>query len=266
VKGPRRTLRVHPTVPLLLALAAVFGQGYAALIWVLSLALHELAHLMAAEACRLEVQEVRIYPTGGAAVLSALVDAPWLAECAVALAGPVQSLAVAGLLHLGEGVWPADPLDGGRVLRALWARSRGYRRSLRAALALSQILAGLALLVGVGALLAGYPALGWLGAGATLLVVARAEAREAFLPVAGGLFTRARLLREEGVLRTVRLAARPDLTVRELLRHFFPRRWHEVVLLDEELQVRGRVSEASIQAALRQGELERPLSDLGEEP
>jgi Zn-dependent protease/CBS domain-containing protein len=114
-----------------------------------SVALHELGHAWAAMRYDIEVQSITLWILGGLASLS---DVPkeWDREFWIALAGPAVSLAVAvvcigatgavprslpvavfvvgwlgvtNLLLTVFNLLPAFPMDGGRVLRALLARS-----------------------------------------------------------------------------------------------------------------------------------------------
>lgn len=118
----------------------------AALLFSLSLLLHELAHALVAQRLGVPVQRITLFLFGGAAHISHDAPSP-AAELLIAGAGPAASLALGALLGavalLGDGtdwlgglaLWlaainvtlglfnllPGFPLDGGRALRAaLW--------------------------------------------------------------------------------------------------------------------------------------------------
>jgi Zn-dependent protease len=123
-----------------------------ALIFFVSIFLHELAHAFAARMERVEVIEIVLHPFGGLSRMRREPDNP-RAEFRIAVAGPVASFALA-LVFLGFTVgsnsagtvvlsplffllffgnlllavfnlFPGYPLDGGRILRAfLWKRGR----------------------------------------------------------------------------------------------------------------------------------------------
>lgn len=124
-----------------------------------SVAIHELGHAWAARRYGIEVKSITLWLLGGLANLEAM-PREWQQELWIALAGPAASVLVAAVsygvvLVLPASVpavvfvvgWlvvtnvvltvfnllPAFPMDGGRVLRALLARSRPYASATRTA-------------------------------------------------------------------------------------------------------------------------------------
>ena len=112
-----------------------------------SIVAHELAHALVARRFHIPVARIDLWALGGVAHLTRQARRPGQ-EAAIAVAGPLTSLAVGGVAAVGalalDGVsgatlaylaglnillglfnlLPGAPLDGGRVLRAaLWARS-----------------------------------------------------------------------------------------------------------------------------------------------
>jgi Zn-dependent protease len=126
---------------------ALLVAAISALLLFVTVLLHELAHAFTARAHELPVQTITLFIFGGAANLTQEPETPRV-ELLVAIAGPLTSLALAGIffvLHqLGGGLSeevlsvlgylasvnlilalfnliPGFPLDGGRVLRAsIW--------------------------------------------------------------------------------------------------------------------------------------------------
>lgn len=118
-----------------------------------SVALHELGHSVVAQSKGSHIQEIVLYPFGGAARISNIPTRP-LDEILVALAGPAVSLLL-GILGLALGfrilaanpeathyplvlelgainlglfifnLFPVFPMDGGRVLRASLVKKKG---------------------------------------------------------------------------------------------------------------------------------------------
>jgi len=138
-----------------------------ALIFLASILVHELGHCWVALRNRIPIRSITLFVFGGIAQIAREPGAPAV-ELRVAIAGPVTSLALAGLFG---GVWlvardvpalaapaiwlarinfmvaafnlvPGFPLDGGRLFRALVWRSTGsLRRASRAASAVGQMVA-----------------------------------------------------------------------------------------------------------------------------
>ena len=118
-----------------------------------SVALHELGHSLVAQSKGSHIQEIVLYPFGGAAKISNIPTKP-MDEILVALAGPAVSLLLGifgltvgyrildtnpelthyplvfqlGAINLGLfifNLFPVFPMDGGRVLRAALVKKKG---------------------------------------------------------------------------------------------------------------------------------------------
>jgi Zn-dependent protease/CBS domain-containing protein len=140
--------------------------------------LHELGHSVVAMRYGFPIDSITLWIFGGIASLSEMPE-DWKQELAIAVAGPVVSVAVGAVCFLGFGLvpdgvpaarfvlgylallnvvlavfnmLPGFPMDGGRVLRALLARTRPYARATQIA---AEVGKGFALLLGLFGLLAG---------------------------------------------------------------------------------------------------------------
>ena len=147
-----------PTVAEGLSTSAYWWMGaLGALGLFVSVVFHELAHSLVARRFGVEMEGITLFIFGGVAEMRDEPPSP-KAEALVAIAGPIASVAIAGVfwalaaLGEGSGIWgtelatvleylafingvlavfnliPAFPLDGGRVLRAiLWAGKGSLR-------------------------------------------------------------------------------------------------------------------------------------------
>ncbi|HEX5386346.1 MAG TPA: site-2 protease family protein [Gemmatimonadales bacterium] len=153
---------------------------------------HEFGHIFMAKRFGVRTPDVILLPIGGVARLERIPDEPEQ-EFAIAIAGPLVTLAIAVVLYLwllltgvaprlgqpeldtggfavrlmwlnlfllGFNLIPAFPMDGGRVLRSLLATRMGLPRATRVAGAVGQLLA-----VGMGIV-------GFFGGGPILLLIA----------------------------------------------------------------------------------------------
>jgi len=156
-------IRLHWTFPLLFLFVVAPTQGrptersvVGGLVWIAALffciVIHELSHSFVARRRGFTVRDIVLLPIGGASEISGLPGTP-SDELAIAIAGPLASVAIALVLALigyasGVALWPpglfagalvsrlmwanlllagfnllpAIPMDGGRVLRSLLAR------------------------------------------------------------------------------------------------------------------------------------------------
>lgn len=140
-----------------------------------SVTLHELGHSWVALRYGLEIESITLWILGGIAALSS-VPREWNREFWIAIAGPITSvliavvcwagvlvtpgslpvvqfifgwLAIVNLTLAAFNLLPAFPMDGGRILRALLARSRPYASATRIAGRIGVIFALLFAVVGV---------------------------------------------------------------------------------------------------------------------
>ncbi|WP_458189786.1 site-2 protease family protein [Haladaptatus sp. NG-WS-4] len=137
-----------------------------------SVLLHELGHSLVARRYGLETESITLWFLGGLAQFAELPD-DWRQEFAIAIAGPIVSVAL-GVLFYGSfellagrlpavrfvigylavlnvvlaafNMLPGFPMDGGRVLRAVLSRNRSRRQATRIAAAVGK---GFAFLLGI---------------------------------------------------------------------------------------------------------------------
>jgi Zn-dependent protease/CBS domain-containing protein len=158
--------------------------GIASLVFMFTVVAHELAHALTERQFGMTVTSISVHFIGSPAVIDQRADTP-KAEAAVALAGPLTSLAIgasfvllalltslsharpvgvlgdvlviAGTLDLvlaGVSLVPAYPLDGGRVVRAIgWARTGDPRRGATYAAMSGRGISWLLVAIGLAAVL-----------------------------------------------------------------------------------------------------------------
>ena len=211
----------------------------AALLFFLSLVLHEYGHALVARREGMEIDGITLWLFGGVAKFKGMFPSAG-AEFRIAVAGPLVSLALGALFVLvawlgelpssvdGVAAWlgwinltllvfnllPALPLDGGRVLRsALWRARGDFGWATRLAAWIGRafgyvfIAAGLALLIFHGSFSGAWLAfMGWF-----LLQAAAAEDRHLIARQAlGGLRVRDLMVRDP-------ITTRPDVTLGDFM-------------------------------------------------
>lgn len=83
--------RVHPLFSIVIFLSVLTGYFLEVVTLFAIVLLHELGHLAAAKNLGWRIQEVRLLPFGGAAVVEELGTVPAWEEIVVAAAGPLQN-------------------------------------------------------------------------------------------------------------------------------------------------------------------------------
>jgi len=138
----------------------------AALLLFVSVLIHEMAHSLVARSRGVPVKSITLFLLGGLSNLESEPEKPGV-EFAIAIAGPLASVALAGLfwaldltglaaagpakativymieinvLLAAFNILPGFPLDGGRVLRAIiWGTTSDLRRATNIAAAIGQV-------------------------------------------------------------------------------------------------------------------------------
>lgn len=237
--------------------------------------LHEVAHMVAARAYGLTVRELELLPFGGVARIEdldlAALDSD--VETAVALAGPLQNVVLAGAARLlaGYGIWDASqaaiflranlglaifnllpglPLDGGRVLRAYLSRRLPWRQATELCACFGQAVG--AALVFLGALLyrEGLSVLTTALLGAFLLAAASGERRWAGLTLLRYLAHKQTELNRGEVLAGQLLVAGVETRLKEVMREFGARRYHLIWVVNGERNLAGILGEDEFITAL----------------
>ncbi len=179
------SVKLHITFVLLLFLVLQGGTKWAFLTVSIFcfVILHELCHAFVAKRFGIPVREITLYPIGGVASMSRLPDKP-VQEFLISAAGPLFNILVIIIFFfplkallgadvifhpLSTATWPltfayvywinlmlasfnlipAFPMDGGRILRAVLARSMGYHKATRIAVNMGRIFSLIFAAVGV---------------------------------------------------------------------------------------------------------------------
>lgn len=248
--------------------------------------LHELAHVLVAKGFGLEVRNIELFPFGGVARLEGLMEIDPKVETRIAIAGPLSNFCLAILATIlrvkgvlgGEfslffikgnlmlaffNLFPALPLDGGRIYRAFLSRWIGYRQATEKAARLGKALAVCFFLLGIGGI--------WLGLEKTypLLILgpfiyfsASREREMAGYTFAYYLIRKKDQLRKKGILSAEQLVVTEEAKLGEVIKHFLPKKYHVILLMDKELVLQGIVTESEVIDGLMEVGLDSPVKQI----
>jgi stage IV sporulation protein FB len=260
-------LKIHPLL-LLLALAYFWlGLGLEVLLVMAAVLLHELAHLVTARSLKVAVGEVELLPFGGQAKIEDFTGLEPEKETIIAVTGPACSLLLAAIFYflapylsiakaqffitvnlmLGAfNLLPVLPLDGGRVLRAQLSRWLGYKKATSRAALLGQWV-GLALAAwGIYQTFSSLTGINILLAGIILFWAARRESKLLSYSFMRYLVNKKGDLARNGHLPAQQYVSKPDTLVKTILQVSSPNYYLLVVIIDDNHQVEGMVSEAEL--------------------
>jgi len=272
-EASRVRVRINGAFVVLALGFALAGLGSHALALLLSVAGHEMAHILVASGFGHRPREVELYPFGG----TLRFEDDWgdtAVEAVVALAGPLHNLALSALAWWLSGIpiWrpgsltlfieanlaiglfnlvPVLPLDGGRVLRAMLTPRLGYREATRALTGHGRWVSAALVALGAGLVWTGQMAgVNLAVAGAFLFMAAGKERRSAAFLILLEMAKKKEVLLKKGQMPVRQIIAHRDTLVEEVARGFLPGRYHLVVVADDDLAPLGRLSELQILDAM----------------
>jgi Zn-dependent protease/CBS domain-containing protein len=171
------SVNIHITFLVLILLVLTAGVKWLFLVTAVFffVTIHELCHSLVAQSFKVKVKEITLLPIGGVSSMAKMPEKP-MQEFLISIAGPLSNVAIIliffypmklfvgadNLFHkLSTDTWkltfayaywinlvlaafnmlPAFPMDGGRILRAILARTMGYRKGTHVAVIFGHIFA-----------------------------------------------------------------------------------------------------------------------------
>lgn len=281
---------VHPFFLLFIFLWLIAGLPFQTLFLFLLVLGHEFTHLLVAKLYGIRINKVELFPFGGVGYLSKPLETNPLAEFLVAGAGPAFNLIMVVLLwNYRAGVYftpifgdasllsfllranaflfffnllPGLPLDGGRLLRASLSPKLGLPKATEIAASCGKSLGVFFTLLGIALSYYDYMQLTLSLMGIFLYYAAGREQQSAVYVFLRYLLRKEKMLKKYRVLKSEQLVALENTTVLEVLKHFKPTRYHQVIVLNRTCRVLELLSESQIlEAALQKG-MDVPLQRL----
>lgn len=282
------SIKVHPTFLLVLVAYGVLGQITQAFL-IFSLVIgHELAHLLTAKAYGFRVIGLEIFPFGGAAQCEDLFEGRKVEESIMALAGPVFNLILLFTAQAlrWEGYWtgpsseafvqinfwlaafnliPVLPLDGGRIVRALFSDAFGFVQTTKVLARGGQILGGLLALLGLVWIEKGNAVDGVL----TLFVLAgffwlsgKKEVEAARLTFLRQLTRKKEELLRKGLMKSKGITVTPDTPLVRIVEELTPDRYALITLPDQTFALGRTLTETQVVEGMLKHGIHHPVGKL----
>ena len=265
----RVEIAVDPLVVVFAVLYALAGSLWQWAVVFASLLMHEVAHAAVAVGFGLAVSEVRITPIGAAVRVDDAIGLRAEAEAAVAMAGPMTSLVLAGagyiLLAYGKpdiasteffiganivlallNLLPAFPLDGGRVARALLVERMGMSGATRAVVNFSRWIGGLVVLAGAVGAATGVLSPLLMAMGVLIWVEAGREARSAPYAAVRSVMRKRAGLARQGFTPAALIAASPNARADAVLGRLSGQQFAIISVVGPDGREVGRLSEIEL--------------------
>ena len=262
-------LRVHPLLPILCCVISLSGAGKGLLPAFLALLFHESGHLIAIKCVNEHPEEMEFMPYGGVIKLSTECLSP-MKSFLIAFCGPLFSLigclltpflyarnifsysfscsfSKACLLLFFVNLFPALPMDGGRMMAAILSRfipkTRVHRVLTFLGYGMAALLCALSLFFAVRGQLVLAPAF----AGLYLLYAAAAEKRGSGGQYVNSLIARRQTLEREEALAVEWVAVSGKMQPSKLLGKLSPGKYHMILVLSPDgMKITGAVNEKEL--------------------
>lgn len=245
----------------------VIGMGDIVLYYIPTVLIHEWAHVIFASALGMTISEMELFPFGCAAKLQCFAVSR-AKEIVVAAAGPAANMVTAcavffidkygfeiimadklisaNLALAAVNMLPALPLDGGRIVRAIFATFMGYKRATRVTAVAGIFFAVVLLGVGVWALFFDALNPSFFIMGVFLCLAAVKELKSAPYTLIRDFTSKREAFGKRKTLNINRFAAMQTETLREIMREFEAGKYNIVTVLDKDLGVLGELDERQI--------------------
>lgn len=260
-------LKINIFFLLLAAIYSYLGFGWEVLIIMMSVLIHEIAHSVTALSLGVKIAEIELLPFGGQAKIEDFTGLDPGKEIYIALAGPVCSLAMAGLFYYSNysfssqylplfininfylGIFnllPALPLDGGRILRSILSRSMGYKLATSRTALWGKIIAAGIVGYGVYLFYQQYNGANFILIGVFLYWAANREAKFLAYTFIRYLVNKKSELSSRGFLDSKQVVSQPESLVKDILASTRPSYYTVVMLVDEKHHLQGMLTEAEL--------------------
>lgn len=247
---------------------AILGMWDTVLYFIPALLLHEGAHILAAGACGIIIDDMELLPFGCSTRVKSFTGLPPVKEMFVAALGPAANMfaaaaifffdkycmavswakpmLTANLLLAAINMLPALPLDGGRILRALMSKFIGNKRATKLTAVLGVVFSCAIAMLGVFFALRGQPNYSMFLMAAFLCYAALMELRNEPYKLIRDISGKKELLKTRQALHIRGFAASGNARVRDILKELDAGRYNLVYVLNKEMKVEYELSETDI--------------------
>ena len=281
--------RLKINIILIFAVVAmsILGMWDTVLYFVPSLLLHECAHILAAGACGIIIEDMELLPFGCSAKVKSFTGLPPVREIFVAAAGPaVNMIAAAGVYFFDKycmeiswakpliavnlmlaaiNMLPALPLDGGRILRAVLSKYIGNKRATKASAWMGVVFSAIIAALGVYFSIKGYFNYSMLLMAVFLMYAAVKELKSAPYTLIRDLTGKRDLLESRHALHVRAFASLGSERLHDVLREMDAGRYNLVYVLNREMKVEYALSETDILDGILQHGMDVSLRSIAKE-
>lgn len=258
-------IKIHLLLVVVFSAYVFMDYSLEAIIIAITVLFHETAHVVLSLRMGFKVEEIELFPFGGVARLSNMIEVDPKDEIIISLAGPIANgcfATIAYILKLSGfdyyildfvikiniymgifNITPLFPLDGGRIARAFLSYILGVKYATRVLTYLTYGCCIGASIFSIINLILGLEGIHLITIALFLMIAANKEKKVAAFVFMKDFMSKKEQLIKKGVMKIHLVVCLKDVKAYEALNSFLPRRYHIVIVIDKRGKWIGKISE-----------------------
>jgi stage IV sporulation protein FB len=247
----------------------IINQWLVIMAVIIAIVIHESGHILMAKCMGITIESIDIMPCGGAIHMASFFKLSLHDEVILCLAGPVANLfsamicsviinlglPVNGFLSLFMAIsmglclfnlFPALPLDGGRVLRAALARSMPIKKAGKVAALVGYTLGAGLFACGLYVAIHGEYNIMLFIMSYFVVVGAKEEQKNIAYALMKSISRKNQLVMQNGCIENKRLTVYGDILLSQVIKNFSSGKLHHLTIVDENMAVIGYLTEKEV--------------------
>jgi len=279
-------LKIKINYYIILVLIIAFYRNYflEVLIGILTVFIHELAHMIVASKYGIKVKEIEIFPFGGVARPEGIFAPDPKEEICICLSGPLINLVLllcfivfknyflnthiinillsTNLLMLLLNILPIFPLDGGKVLRAVLTYFWGYKKATMRMIRLTYFILAIIIIIGLISAFYNYNSLYIVTLSIFIMIAAKNEKKMVAFILITRISRRLKNHKKKKIVKTHFFVCLKNTTVKEVLPYFLPNKYLIIIVIDENGEFIGTITENQLINAILKYDIDINLENL----
>ncbi len=278
------TIKINSCMIILWLLLLYNGYFFESLLSVVIILLHEIAHLFVASSYGLKAKEIELFPFGGVAKLEGIIGPDPKEEIKICIAGPLLNLGLVFFFVVLRNIFsssyiidflikgnfimfifnivPIFPLDGGKILRAILSYFLGYKKATIMMTRATYVIATIIIIIGLIRTYYDDNGVYIVTLATFILIAAKNERKMAAFVFIRNIVVRKRDFMKRKVMKTHLLVCLNSVTAKEILDYFLPNKYHIIIVIDEDGNSEGKITEIELINAILLKGIDIPLENL----
>ncbi|MTI48501.1 M50 family metallopeptidase [Sporosalibacterium faouarense] len=263
IKGVK--IKINFLLLMLIGFYLYLGYGQEIIIGIGSVLCHEMIHVVTSIRLGIQMDEIELFPFGGIAKADGIFWFSITEEIIVAVVGPATNFVIALLFYLLKEVGinnsvinliirsniiigsfnllPVFPLDGGKIVRALFSNRVGFKACTRMMTKATYFICIFVIIIGVVNFVLYQEGLYLILISIFVLLAARKENKMAAFLFIYEILKKRGELKKKRIMGTHLLVGIKTVSAKEITSYFLPKRYHIIIVIDDSGNSIGSINE-----------------------